>query len=160
MTFIANQNALLMFFVASRALDRFVMSVDIATVSEPSTMVEIVKRRLTFDRDPAAFCDECREDTEALRERIGNAREILPEVVASDSIIHSIAVASIKFGRERHRADLAMIRSAKANAALDGRKEVVKQDIVDTAPLVMQHRIKSGPFEEARFDREALIRCL
>ena len=53
-----------------------------------------------------------------------------------------------------------MIRSAKANAALDGRKEVVKQDIVDTAPLVMQHRIKSGPFEEARFDREALIRCL
>lgn len=26
MTFIANQNALLMFFVASRALDRFVMS--------------------------------------------------------------------------------------------------------------------------------------
>lgn len=141
-------------------LDRFGMSVDIATERDPATRVEIVKRRLTFDRDPAAFCEECREDTEALREKIRNAREILPEVVASDSIIHSIAVASIKFGLEGHRADLAMIRSAKANAALDGRKEVVKQDIVDTAPLVMQHRIKSGPFEEARFDREALIRCL
>jgi magnesium chelatase subunit I len=60
-------------------------------------------------------------------------------------------MVSIHFKMEGHRSDLAMIRAAKANAALEGRDSVTFEDVSKTAPLILRHRMKSGPFEEAEF---------
>ncbi len=136
------------------------MSVDIATERDPSTRVEVIKRRLEFDSDPKAYCEACSGETEELREKIASAKALLPDAEATDSLLRAIAMVSIRFGLEGHRADLAMIRAAKANAALEGRTEVDTKDVAATAGMVLRHRLKSGPFEEARFDQEALVRCL
>jgi magnesium chelatase subunit I len=53
-----------------------------------------------------------------------------------------------------------MLKAAKANAALEGRKNVTKDDIVATAELVLSHRLKRRPFEEAGLDKEELEKCL
>ena len=141
-------------------LDRFGMSVDIATERDPTTRVEVIKRRLEFDSDPKAYCEACAEETAELEAKISAAKELLPEIRATDALLRSIAMVSIRFGLEGHRADLAMIRAAKANAALEGRTDVDTRDVAATAGMVLRHRLKSGPFEEARFDQEALVRCL
>jgi magnesium chelatase subunit I len=137
-------------------MDRFGMCVDIKTERDPDVRVEVIKRRLAFDADPEGFTAECKADVDALREKIIAAKSCLNEVKVSDKVLTAIAMISIEFGMEGHRADLAMIRAAKANAALEGRKEITFNDISSTASLILRHRMKSGPFEEAEFRQSQL----
>ncbi len=141
-------------------LDRFGMCVDIACDRDPQVRMEVIKRRLAFDADPEGYTESCSEETAELRDRLRAARDSVRDVTADDEVIHAAAVVSIGFGIEGHRADLAMIRAARAHAALDGRNEATVADIRDTAGLVLRHRLKSGPFEEATFRQDELNRIL
>lgn len=141
-------------------LDRFGMCVDIKGERDPKVRLEVIKNRLEFDEDPEAYVEKYRGETEALKQKLSKARDILDDVVISDEIINVITMVAIKFDMEGHRADIAMVRAAKANAALDGRTEVTRDDISETAGLVLKHRIKSGPFEEASFRQEDLRRWI
>ncbi|MBR4686223.1 MAG: magnesium chelatase ATPase subunit I, partial [Candidatus Methanomethylophilaceae archaeon] len=76
------------------------------------------------------------------------------------SIIRAIVSITTSFGIDGHRADITMMKAAKANAALDGRTDVNKDDIRVVAALVLSHRMRRRPFEEAAFDTEELERCL
>lgn len=141
-------------------LDRFGMSVDIKGEIMPDIRMEVIKRRLEFDNDPAAYTEGCKEETEELRKKLENAKAILAQVTITDKMLRAIAMVSIKFGLEGHRADLAMVRAAKAHAAFEGRTEVVEGDVLATAGLIIRHRMKSGPFEEAVFKQDDLLRYL
>lgn len=141
-------------------LDRFGMCVDIVGETDPATRMAVIKQRLAFDADPAAFVKACEAETEELRARLVRARSTVGNVRISDELIHAVAVIAIKFKMEGHRADLAMIRAAKANAAFEGRGEVTREDISQTAALVLRHRLPAGPFEESSFRQEDLDRCL
>ena len=133
---------------------------DIKGERDPKIRLKVIKNRLEFDEDPEAYVEKYKNETEELKQKLTNARDILEDVVIKDEIINVITMVAIKFDMEGHRADLAMVRAAKANAALDGRTEVTRNDIVDTAALVLKHRIKSGPFEEASFRQEDLRRWI
>jgi len=100
--------------------------------------------------------EECKDDIAALRDKIIKAKELVGKVRMSDKVLTAIAMTSIHYKMEGHRADLAMIRAAKANAALEGRDEITFQDISTTAPLIIRHRMKAGPFEEAQFKQNEL----
>lgn len=141
-------------------LDRFGMSVDIKGEIMPDIRMEVIKRRLEFDNDPAAYTEKCQAETEELRKKLENAKAILAQVTITDKMLRAIAMVSIKFGLEGHRADLAMVRAAKAHAAFEGRTEVVEGDVLATAGLIIRHRMKSGPFEEAVFKQDDLLRYL
>lgn len=141
-------------------LDRFGLSVDIKAEDDVDTRAEVIKRRLEFDADPEGYFNSCLKETEELRDMIVSAMDHVRDVKVSDKIIHTIAKIAVVFGVEGHRADLALIRAAKANAAFEKRTEVTEQDILDTAQLVLSHRLKCGPFEEAVFKKEDLKRCM
>ena len=141
-------------------LDRFGLSVDVKGDKDTEVRMEVVKRRVAFDTDPAKYSKECREESDALRERLTKARKEVYGVVADDSIVKAIVTITTSFGIDGHRADITMLKAAKANAALEGRKEVTKDDIRAVAALVMSHRMRRRPFEEAAFDTEELERCL
>jgi magnesium chelatase subunit I len=141
-------------------LDRFGLSVDIRGETDIDTRMEVIRRRLEFDSDPEGYLESCLADTAALGDRIVRARALLPDVEVDDRTVHSIALISIRFKIEGHRADIALMKVAKANAALDGRTSVTEADLVSVAPMVLTHRLKKGPFEEAVLKKEDLIRCL
>lgn len=141
-------------------LDRFGTCVDVVCGGGVDSRVEVIKRRLAFDADPEGYTASCAADTEALRRRIVDARESLADIVIPDAIVRLVATVSIRFGIEGQRADLAMIRSARANAALEGRTEITADDIVAVGGMVLRHRLKSGPFEEVVFRQDELVRCV
>ena len=95
-----------------------------------------------------------------MRERITLAREMLPKVTTDDSILRAVVAVTTSFGIDGHRADITMMKAAKANAALEGRTAVTKDDIRAVAALVLSHRMRRRPFEEEAFDTEELERCL
>ena len=141
-------------------LDRFGLCVDIEGEKDVDVRMEVIQRRMEFDKDPEGYLEGCREETEALRKKIEAARELLPSVELSKDIMHDIVMVSIHFNMEGHRADITMMRAAKANAALDGRTQVTKQDLREIAPLVLAHRLKKRAFDETTFDESELDVCL
>ncbi|MCQ2085509.1 MAG: ATP-binding protein [archaeon] len=141
-------------------LDRFGLSLDIKGEKDVKMRAQVVKKRVEYDMDPEAFIAKCQKDLDAMTEKIEAARKLLPQVVAGDEIVDMIVNVTTHFGIDGHRADITLLKSAKANAALSGRINVTKEDICDTAELVLAHRLKRRPFEDAGLDREELEECL
>src|SRR5690348_12661036 len=65
-------------------LDRFGLTVEVAAPREPELRAEVVRRRLDFDADPAAFVARFGDEQEALAEAIAKAQAQLPSVVLDD----------------------------------------------------------------------------
>ncbi len=141
-------------------LDRFGLCVDIEGEKDVDVRMEVIQRRMEFDKDPEAYIEGCKDEIEEIRNKIIATREILPKVQMSQNIIRYIVMISIHFKLEGHRADITMMRAAKANAALDGRTEVTKEDLRTVAPLVLTHRLKKRAFDEVTFDEKELNICL
>ena len=141
-------------------LDRFGLSVDVVGDRDTSERKEVVRRRLAFDEDPVGFTESVAEETEAVRERLIGARAMLSSIDVDDDILDAVVTVTTHFGIDGHRADITMMKAARANAALDQRSEVTKDDIRDVASLVLSHRMRRRPFEETAFDTQELEECL
>ena len=141
-------------------LDRFGLSVDIKGERDVKMRAEVVKKRVEYDLDPEAYIAKCSKDLEAMTAKIEKAIELHPKVKAGDDVIDMVVSVMVHFGVDGHRADITLMKAAKANAALEGRTEVTKDDIRQTAELVLSHRLKRKPFEEKALDREELEECL
>jgi Mg-chelatase subunit ChlI len=48
-----------------------------------------------------------------------------------------------------HRADLVILKAARAHAALHARQTIADTDIALAAELALPHRVKRGPFQQA-----------
>jgi magnesium chelatase subunit I len=141
-------------------LDRFGLCVQIEGISDPEQRVEVVRRWVAFEDDPQAFIEEWADAEADLRNRIVNARKILPQVTISDEILNKIAHLSIEIGVDGHRADIIMMKTAKTAAAFHQRTEVTYEDLEESADMALQHRVRRRPFEEVVLDRERIAAAL
>jgi MoxR-like ATPase len=131
-------------------LDRFLFKVE---VKYPSLTEEINILNTQQGKAPAQLLDEVN--------KILNANDILhfrsqvQSILIEPKLIEFIATIvnetrnnpSLYLGASP-RASLAILRSAKANAAIKGRDFVTPEDIVEMAPHVLRHRIILTPEKE------------
>lgn len=123
--------------------DRFALRVGVAGSDDLDDRAEIVERALDgFDGDYA-------DQTQAVRERLLDARDLLPEVDLPDSLVREITELCRDAGVDGHRADVATARAARTLAALDGRPTVTEADVQRAAEFALPHRLQSRPFEDA-----------
>ncbi|MEV7683376.1 putative cobaltochelatase [Streptomyces sp. NPDC088341] len=137
-------------------LDRFGLTVEVAASREPEQRVEVVRRRLAYDDDPAAFAARWAGEESALRERIVAARALLPEVRLGDAALLQIAATCAAFEVDGMRADIVMARTATALAAWAGRTEVGAEDVRRAALLALPHRRRRNPFDAPGLDEDRL----
>ncbi len=141
-------------------LDRFGLQVTVEGIVDPAERVAVIRAAEAFERDPG----ECRQvygvAQEELREKIVDARALLPSVTADDALLHAVAEACIRLGVRTHRADIAVVRTAKTIAALDGRTAVTRDDVREAMELALPHRMRRKPFEEPKIDPEDLDEAL
>ena len=141
-------------------LDRFGLSVEVKGDRDAAKRMEVVRRRMAFDADPEAYTAGVAEETRGLRKRLEDARARLGSVAVDDSILATVVAVTTHFGVDGHRADITMMKAARANAALEGRMTVTKDDVRVVAAPVLSHRMRRRPFEEEAFDQEELEKCL
>jgi magnesium chelatase subunit D len=141
-------------------LDRFGITVEVVASRDPGERAEVVRRRLDFDRDPAAFAARWVADEEALRHGIAAARDRLPAVVLPDGMLRRIAGVCAAFDVDGLRADIVCARAARALAAWEGRAVVELDDVRRSALLALPHRRRRGPFERPGIDPDMLDRLL
>lgn len=137
-------------------LDRFGLTVEVAASRDTDLRVEVVRRRLAYDDDPAAFAAAWADEESALRERITAARALLPAVVLGDGALRRIAATCAAFEVDGMRADIVMARTATALAAWAGRDEVTADDVRQAALLALPHRRRRNPFDAPGLDEEKL----
>ncbi|MET9855521.1 putative cobaltochelatase [Streptomyces sp. NPDC006450] len=141
-------------------LDRFGLTVEVAASREPLQRVEVVRRRLAYEDDPAAFAGRWSGDEEEVRSRVVAARALLPQVRLGDTSLLQIAATCAGFEVDGMRADIVMARTATALAAWAGRTEVRKEDVRQAALLALPHRRRRNPFDAPGLDEEMLDRIL
>ncbi|MFG3493428.1 putative cobaltochelatase [Streptomyces sp. NPDC047928] len=141
-------------------LDRFGLTVEVAASRDPEQRVEVVRRRLAYDDDPAGFTARWAGDEAALRERIVAARALLPQVVLGDDALRQIAATCAAFDVDGMRADIVMARTATALAAWAGRTDVTVDDVRQAALLALPHRRRRNPFDAPGLDEDKLDQTL
>jgi len=142
--------------IRPQLLDRFGLQVAVEALEDPEMRMEIVRNAEAFDIDPAGFSQGFDIRQEALRNTIIQAREILPTVTVPDDILRALVNACVELGVKTHRAEIAVARTARTLAALDGRCEVTLDDVREAMELALPHRMRRKPFEEPRLDPDRL----
>ena len=130
-------------------LDRFALSVDIRGLSDPDDRVAIMERNLAFEQDPVGFRKEWIDSELELSKRIETARQTVDKVSYETRNLHAIAALTSSLNVDGHRADLVILKAAKANAAFEGREAIDDSDIARAAELALPHRLRRGPFQQA-----------
>jgi magnesium chelatase subunit D len=141
-------------------LDRFGLTVEVAASRDPEQRVEVVRRRLAYDDDPAGFAARWADEEAAVRARIVAARKLLPSVRLGDGALRQIAATCAAFEVDGMRADIVMARTATALAAWAGRTEVLAEDVRQAALLALPHRRRRNPFDAPGLDEDKLDETL
>ncbi|WP_017906967.1 ATP-binding protein [Pseudomonas asplenii] len=121
-------------------LDRFGLNVALSGQPEPAERTRIIRRRLDFDSDPQAFCEQWAPQQQALRERCERARTLLAQIDLDDRAMTVISERCFAAGVDGLRADLVWLRAARAHAAWRGGTRIADEDIEAVAEFALRHR--------------------
>lgn len=141
-------------------LDRFGLTVEVASSRDPELRVEVIRRRLAYEADPDGFAGQYAAADAALAEEIEAAQRLLPSVKLPDEALRQIAEVCASFEVDGMRADIVTARTAVAHAAWAGRTEVTTEDIRVAARLALPHRRRRNPFDAPGISEEQLEQAL
>lgn len=130
-------------------LDRFGLSVDVASPTDIEERIEVIKRRDAYDNDHAAFMLRWQAEDAALRDQILTARETLKKLKTPDSSLRDVAELCLKLGSDGLRGELTLLKAARAYAALRHDTALTRSHIRDTASIVLSHRLRRDPLDDA-----------
>ncbi len=121
-------------------LDRFGLMVELENCFEPQARQQIVKARLAFDLDAQAFRARYEAQQSALIGRLRAARARLPMLSFDDAVHEHVSQRCIDAAVDGMRADLVMLRAARALAALEQADGVTVAHVERVADAVLKHR--------------------
>ena len=137
-------------------LDRFALSVDIVGIRDARERVMIMERNLAFEQDAEVFRNKWMPKEDELSHQIERGRELVGQVTHTSRDLLSIAALTASLNVDGHRADLVILKAARAQAAFEGRTKINDHDIALAAELALPHRIKRTPFQQAEMTTEQL----
>src|SRR5512139_1352234 len=115
-----------------------------------------MEHNLAVEEDREKFRKKWLDKEKELSHQIELARELVDKVTYSSRDLLSIAALTASLNVEGHRADLVILKTARAQAAFDGRTAISERDIALAAELALPHRIRQGPFSQSVVSQEEL----
>lgn len=137
-------------------LDRFGLTVDVYASRDVDVRVEVIRRRMSYEADPAGFAERYAVDDAELAGRIAKARAAVASVSLPDNELRRIAALCAAFEVDGMRADLVVARTAVAHAAWRGASAVDAEDVRVAAELALPHRRRRDPFDDPGLDPQQL----
>lgn len=127
--------------------DRFGLATWVRTITSTPERVEIIRRRLAFQANPAGFAAAYAGAQQALAARLARARRAVQQVELAPATLELLVRLCVEAGAVGHRAELVLARAARAHAALRGAERAGREDLERVAPLALRHRIRREPFD-------------
>ncbi|AFZ71380.1 ATP-binding protein [Natronobacterium gregoryi] len=129
--------------------DRFSLQATVTGCRDVDDRIAVIDRALERNADPETFAAGYEADIAARRQQLREARDLLETVSLPDEFKREIADLCLDAGVDGHRGDIAIARTARTLAALEGRRKVIQPDVTEAARLALPHRLQSRPFEDA-----------
>lgn len=124
--------------------DRFGLCVDVQAPKEPDLRLEILRRREEFDIDPIQFMGKWKAEQDKLTKQLRDSRILLSEIRVPEILLRKIALLTTEACCAGHRGELALLRTARALAALDGCTAVRDEHVQEAELLALTHRKRSA----------------
>ena len=121
-------------------LDRFGLYVDVTGEKDVALRTKIIRRRMEYERNPAAFSALWISETQQLQQRIRRARTLIADMIADTAIRSLAAKYAQQAGCAGNRCEIILTRTAGAVAAWNGRDYISADDIKEAAIYVLPHR--------------------
>ena len=128
-------------------LERFGLCVQIRGETEMEDRREILRRRMAYERGDPAFFRRFDGKTEALRARLARAGETIGDIRIPETALRLAADIVREAGCPGNRAELLLVETARAIAALDGEAQVTQVMLREAAAFVLPHRMTRVPEE-------------
>lgn len=141
-------------FLRAALLDKFGFYVEVQGSKDASQRIEIIKRRLEFEKDKESYIEGYSRKEKELYESILKAKKILKDVKVTDEIINIVADICTQGNCSGHRAEIVIIEAAKAIAALENRCNITLQDIKEAASYALPHRIREASPDISNYSDE------
>ena len=125
-------------------LDRFGLYVQLPISIDPEIRQHIMKARLAFDNNPENFITSFSSQQQTLKNRIQQAQEKIETIDFNGVVMSKVAEICYHANVEGMRADLTLLRAARAHAAWQGHAEITEEDIVAVKAWVLAHRKKQN----------------
>lgn len=137
-------------------LDRFALSVEIHGIRDTRERVTIMERNLDYEADSEGFRQHWLPQEDELSTKIDSARRLVDNVRFTRRDLLSIAALTSSLEVDGHRADLVILKAARAQAAFEARTSITDRDIALAAELALPHRLRRGPFQQTEMGMEEL----
>ncbi len=129
-------------------LDRFALCVDVLGLKYPADRMAILERHIQFESDPIMFREQWMPRERQLSREVAHAKHIVDDITYTRHDLATIANLTASLAVDGHRADLVILKTARAHAALEGREAISERDILLAAELALPHRLRRGPLQE------------
>ncbi len=125
-------------------LDRFGLYVEMRGSQSHKQRKAVIKQRMAFESDPVDFFNQYHPQDQLLAEKIKAARNKLASIQITEPAI-CLAIELAKTAHSSgHRAEIVMIETALAIAALNGLDTLTEEVVKEAAPFVLPHRIRES----------------
>jgi magnesium chelatase subunit D len=128
--------------------------VEVNKILDVGDRTEVVKRNIEFEADPEGSVKKHSFDQDKLRDRIIQARKVLPEVTIQDKLIEVVCEACLELKVDGMRPDIVIVKTAKTLAALENKTAVAPEHMIKAAELTLNHRTREGGFLEPATPQE------
>ncbi len=122
-------------------LDRFGLCLTVSSLADINMRQSIVRRRMAFDQDPESFIAQWAHWENLLSDQIIQARSKLNEIKIPSEMLELAVRLSTEVHVQGHRSDIAILKTARALAALLETQAIEKAHIAEAARFVLPHRI-------------------
>lgn len=129
-------------------LDRFGLCVKVTSVQDKASRVEILRRRIGFDIDQERFMQSWKKEQDRIARSVTDGRMRFEAIEATEEVLEKIVSITTSLSLDGHRADIVILKAARALAAFRGTGAVGTEEIREAAMLSLIHRQKRMPFDE------------
>lgn len=131
--------------LSPQMLDRFDICVETDVIADEAERTKIIKNCLEFEKEPDKFTLKFQSDIEKIKDNIEKAKERLSYVMIPEALLEIMSELCLEMNVSGQRGDIALAKVSKTLAAIDGRDNVVFDDIKEAALITLQHRRRNPP---------------
>lgn len=134
--------------------DRIGLHIVVSSIMDLEERVKIMERREDYEKNPEKFQENFKEKQQEIRQKIIAARKILEEVEVPRELMEAIAQLCMDIGVDGHRADIAILKTAKTIAAYNNQTKVNENHVKEAALLVLGERFHTTSFDKDKMNKQ------